>query len=345
MIIKVESKREYYEFDLKRKVTVIRGESGRGKSSFVSAATDTSGAYKKYYSAKGFVYQELTGENWADVLSGFINLNKRYIFLIDDEDFVVTSTFSDLYMRDTHNYYIIINRHAVKDFRSLSQIPFAVDSVYDFKTSGRKHWLEPHYKIDSVYQSAYDVVVTEDRGSGFRFLKNYNEQVSTAKGNSNVYGFLKRNISQLRGKRIFLFADLAVFGPYLDSAYGYAKYERLNITLFPDYDSFDYLLLISNFFKYDINSISENMMLRYASHEKLYEAVIKQITKGKPYYYDAEEDKGTLSSCYLVDCCDRPRTQPCDKGVRAIKKDYLFKNTIFETLFQFIEKSNLIQLR
>lgn len=70
--IEITSKRVHYHLSLKKKITVIRGDSGKGKSVFTKGAGSSSGVYKKTLSDVRFSLQVIEGENWAAVLNGLI---------------------------------------------------------------------------------------------------------------------------------------------------------------------------------------------------------------------------------------------------------------------------------
>jgi len=141
--VEVSSKRVHYKFTLRKKITVIRGNSGVGKTVLVDALIDDSGAYTISQSDEHFEFREVTGRRWYDFLDGFIetSTNKvRYVFLLDDTSLLGSVQLARLIAKDKFNYYIFIDRY---DFFNTAPLP--VDEVYSLKgDDAGNHWLEPH---------------------------------------------------------------------------------------------------------------------------------------------------------------------------------------------------------
>lgn len=345
MIVELQSKRLYYRLELKHKITVIQSDSGRGKSEFTRCLDLSPAIYKRRCSDNRYVLRVITEDNWESSLSTFIAANDFNIFICDDVDYILSQTFINLVKSDMRNYYIIINRFVSIGLSSLNQLPLAVDSICEFNTSGKKHWIESKHTLSSVRQSGYDVVVTEDAKSGLQFLRAYNKDVSTTSGKDRVIPFFVYNQSYLRDKRVFLFIDMSGCGASFEKLLKTIDRLHLSVTIMPEYLSFEYCLLSSNFFKYDFDSISNDEIARYFSDERLYEGIISEITRGQPYVYNAETDKPSLNPCYIIDCCKRTnRKSACDRGISGRKLDELFKGTVFEVLFRFIRSSSLQKL-
>jgi len=343
--VDIRSKKVCYLFNLYRKMTVIRGDSGVGKTTFAKAVASKTKFYTKKPSPESFVVLE--SSSWESVLRDKLRDNRSYIFIIDDSDFIRGRTFSTLYATDTKNYYIVINRFVPVKFKfeSFSRVPFAVDSVYRFVAHGRNHSLEPYYSLETSWCSRYDVVVTEDEGAGYKFLCQYNSNVSTTRGKDNIIDFFNRNKSILRGKRIFLYVDQVSYGSCFDKLFYALRNNGIQVTIFYAYESFEQLLLTSRLLNYDFDSITNADIAKFASHEKLYEYIITHETMNKPYHYNAVTGKGDLSSCYTSDCCvvDRSKKQ-CDRGIAGSKLDNLFRGTAFEKLFNILRNSSLTKI-
>jgi len=343
--VKISKKGVSYDIKLYKKFTVVRGYSGAGKTAFLRAMVSKGKVYTKAITA-GYTASVISD---LDTLENAINSNKRYVFFIDDDDMVFSKEFSSLFARDKLNFYVIFNRFTSVNIDSLGRVPFSVDAVYNFVTDGHGHWLEPYYEMDTVFHHSYDVVVTEDSKTGYMFLQNYNSNVSSACGKDNIIDFFKTNVEVLRNKRIFLFVDLYSYGSKFDALFALARIKKLDITVFYEYGSFEQLLLSSNFYNkdYSINSISNNVVANFPSHEKLCEYEIMRISLDKPYAYNAVKSggKSKLSSCYTENCCSLSQTSHnCDRGIAGDKRVELFRGTSFERLFQIIANSSLVKI-
>lgn len=135
--IDVTSKKYDCHIDLHQKLTVIVGDSGKGKTVFFKAVTDNSGAYKVNLSDNRYSIIALSeGFGWESTLNDYISNNKKCIFVIDDEDFVITDKFSSYVKNITDCYFIVINRLLLN----------ISDEVYYFKEDEKRHFLERYSK-------------------------------------------------------------------------------------------------------------------------------------------------------------------------------------------------------
>lgn len=171
--VSVESKRFECHFVLEHKLSVIVGDSGRGKSQLVDRVSSSSSAVKVEVT-KGYEPFVLT----ESVFRQFINKAKRAVKLgryknlkgywtdgnfplesciifIDDEDFIVTRDFDLFFNADTSNYYVVINR------TKLSGVTYSVSDVFEFCTEGRSHWLKRKYDLSIANDTKPSIVITE----------------------------------------------------------------------------------------------------------------------------------------------------------------------------------------
>ena len=142
-MINIDIKSSRFEFNMtvNQKITVIRGNSGKGKSTFAKAAEDVSGAYKVSVSDSKYRLEVPSNKDWYRTISRNIEHKDKCIYVIDDADYVTTKEFASLFKEDKYSFYILINRFAGLSIRSMSQLPFDIDEVYEFKADGKKHWL------------------------------------------------------------------------------------------------------------------------------------------------------------------------------------------------------------
>jgi len=136
--IKLHSKRTSYNLELKRKITIIQGNSGTGKSSLVLAAIRAiqGAAYTNDSSKDIDVINDVKISN----VIKHINNSSDYILIIDEETPGISShEFADA-VNKSDCYFVIIYREP------LSNIPYSVDSVYELVTlQNKEHILSPLY--------------------------------------------------------------------------------------------------------------------------------------------------------------------------------------------------------
>ena len=138
------------------------------------------------------------------------------------------------------------------------------------------------------------------------------------------------NYECLKNKVLYLVVDCAAIGFKLDNIITYLCKLGCRIYLSMEYESFEYLLLRSNFFNIDILTIKNNI-LQFASLEEKCTQLLEQITKGKIYTYS----KGDVPLCYLEDCCKMNRSRvTCDKGMSGDKIEAMLKGTEFEFILE-----------
>lgn len=239
----VQNKRIKYDFELKRNITIIRGDSATGKTALVDMI-------REYYENGEDSGIELVCERTCAVLEGRnwkmqLNLLQDSIVFIDEGNPFVTSVEFAKEIQNSSNYYVIVTRE------SLPTLPYAVDEIYGIRNSGKyghiKQTYNEMYRIYNVNSVISDVrpeiVVTEDSNSGYQFFedickKNELECVS-AEGKSNIFSV----INEYKGKRLLIIADGAAFGPEMEKIMKLVGISN-NITLYLP-ESFEWIILQS----------------------------------------------------------------------------------------------------
>lgn len=336
--ISVRSKKYDCDITLRQKVTVVRGHSGRGKTVFTKAVADDSGAYSIDISDKSYEFVVLYPKNWYDAVEAGILKRKKRIYVIDDSDFFISRSFTHLFVQDELSFYIIINRFESVNPVSTNTIPYSVNEIYEFCADGKSHTIKPYYNYPDVVASLerIDDCITEDSNSGFEFFKELYKKihVDTTHSKDKVLTYLVDNISLLSGHTIFLAVDLAAFGSWYEMVYEFLCSQNINTIILKNYNSFEYMLLCSNMFKFDFDSLTNEDITSKSSFEVLCETIIEHITSGKFYRYT----KSSLNMCYASDCCYQKRRltkdipDMCDRGLSGSKFDSLLLGTEFETL-------------
>lgn len=174
-MISIDIKSRYYNLslNLEHKITIIRGDSGRGKSIFYNIVAFPSRYKVKLSVTENVELIALLETSYADNLSSKKRNKQRRVFIADDDDFVFSKRFAEMIKDNDKDLFIIINRFETRSISSLGDIPFSVDSVFRWKAKGVNHIIEPYYTCDSGYCfNKFDVVLVEDKASGFSFFEN-----------------------------------------------------------------------------------------------------------------------------------------------------------------------------
>lgn len=323
---------------INQKITVIRGNSGKGKSKFTEAVEDASGAYKISLSDTNYELVVPSNKDWYKTISRNIEHKDRCIYIIDDADYVFNMEFYKLFNTDRYSFYIIINRFTDFNTKSLGGLPFCIDEVYSFVANGKNHYLEPYYEFkdenitENNVKNKIQHILTEDSNSGFEFFSYINKNTQTSNGRDNIIKML----NNFNGN-VLLLADRAALGSSFDEIMEKASLGNVGVSIPKNYLSFEYFLLRSNFFNYNTANISNSQICMYESAEQMYEDILEKLTQGKPYQYKKEH----ISRCYMLNCCAMRKKREllggCNKGISSSNKlNQMFNNTEFETLMKII---------
>ena len=148
--IVVHNKRVRYEFDIRRNITVIRGDSATGKTTLIDMIREyidngDANSVELMCDKKCYV---VDGTTWKGQLSV---INDGIVFVDEGNMFVSSDDFSRT-IRDTDNYYVLVSRE------SLSNLPYSVDEVYGIHTSGRYGRLKQTYnEFHRIYSNEFGV--------------------------------------------------------------------------------------------------------------------------------------------------------------------------------------------
>ena len=212
----VSTKRLKYEFELRRNLTIIKGDSATGKTTLVDMIRD-------YVNNPSGTPVELTCDKRCYVLEGMMwkeqlaGLSDYIVFIDEGNEFIKTVEFADE-IQKTDNYYVIVTRE------SLPALPYSVEEIYGIRTSGKYGTLKQSYHefyriygADSFEDDVNpEIVITEDSNSGYQFFHQVclerNLDCESMNGKSNVFHYLNMH----KNKKILVIADGAAFGSEID---------------------------------------------------------------------------------------------------------------------------------
>ena len=127
--IVVSTKRQKYEFELRRNLTILRGDSATGKTTLIEMIQDHEndplGSPVELISDKKCYVLE--GALWKEQLAG---ITDSIVFIDEGNTFVKAEEFAGV-IQNTDNYYVIVSRE------SLPALPYSVEEIYGIRTSGK----------------------------------------------------------------------------------------------------------------------------------------------------------------------------------------------------------------
>ncbi len=290
-----------YEFEVRRNITVIKGDSATGKTTLVELISEfyESGEDSGISISCDKECRSVAGRDWKLLIN---NIKDSIIFIDEDNEFLPTIEFADT-VKNSDNYYVIVSREG------LQNLPYSVEEIYGIKSSGKYSGLKQEYhELYHIYGSfdpkndiKPEVVIVEDSNSGFDFFKNVSEGkdfiVVSASGKSNIF----KEITKYKDKKLLIIADGAAFGSEIDRIMKLIKKDD-NIALFLP-ESFEWLILSSGIIKNNINLDVLDTPSDYIessdffSWERFFTHYLIEITKGTYLKYNKKQ----INPVYLHD--------------------------------------------
>ena len=295
----VSTKRLKYDFEIRRNLTVIRGDSATGKTTLVDMI-------REYVNNPSGTPVELTCDKKCYVLEGSLwkeqlsAMQDSIVFIDEGNEFIKTVEFADT-IQKTDNYYVIVSRE------SLPSLPYSVEEIYGIRTSGKYGTLKPCYhEFYRIYGAQTlkkdikpEVVITEDSNSGYQFFNSVCRQqqlkCETMNGKSNVFHYLNMH----KNERILVIADGAAFGSEIDRVMQLMGGKEQVVLYLPE--SFEWLILKSGVIKNaDLSAILQNTWdyvdsSMYMSWERYFTALLVELTNNTYLQYS----KNDLNDVYI----------------------------------------------
>lgn len=289
----VENKRIKYDFEIKRNITVIKGDSATGKTTLIDMISE----YEQDGDDSGIQLKckkdcrVLSGKRWKTILD---TIHESIIFIDEGNSFISSKEFANA-VKKSDNYFVLVTRE------SLSVLPYSVEEIYGIRNSGKygklKRTYNEMYRIYSDFnpkeEISPEVVITEDSKSGYQFFENITRKSHikciSANGKSNIYDRLCEN----KGKKLLIIADGAAFGPEMEKVMSFIKKESDCNLYLPE--SFEWLILKSGIIKItNISDILENTWnyiesTEYISWERYFTMLLVENTKDTYLSYNKSE--------------------------------------------------------
>lgn len=238
----VQNNRIKYEFEIKRNITIIRGDSATGKTTLMNLIE----MYERLGDESGISIsclrkcKTLNNSNWETVITE----SQECIIFIDEDTKAVKTTEFAAKIKNSDNYYVIITRE------NLPNLPYSVEEIYGIHTSGKyadvRQTYNSFYRLYSLdvnkEKSKADVVVVEDSNSGYEFFTNVvndKDKCISAQGKTKI----KKLLQSYRKKSILIIADGAAFGSEMAEIYLYIQNNPEVSVYLPE--SFEWIILSS----------------------------------------------------------------------------------------------------
>lgn len=296
----IQNKRVRYDFELKRNLTVLRGDSATGKTTLIDMIRENinnreNDSIELTCDKQCFVVEGVTWKGQLSVIEDSI------VFIDEGNSFVYTNEFSEA-IQQTDNYYVIVSREG------LPNLPYSVTEIYGIRTSGKYGGLRQHYnEFYRIYSDPLpeqeihpDHVITEDSKAGHQFFQKVCEdngiKCAAAGGKSRILQAAKRTL----GNEILLIADGAAFGPEMDRVMKFMAGHK-NIYLYVP-ESFEWLILSANPLKDPsvktiLESPSEHIESGdYYSWERFFTRLLTERTSGTYLQYS----KNQLNPAFIM---------------------------------------------
>lgn len=242
----VRNKRVKYEMTFQRSVSIIKGNSGTGKTALLSMLREYLNLGKSSgisVSTNTSSFRVLEGRSdWESELTKFQN---TVYFVDEDVRYVLTKQFADLLFQ-TGSYLVYITRSGRTGYLS-----YAISDIYMFcctkESSFYSNILYNKYSDEGV-SFRPDVILTEDSTSGKDIIDHsveYVVQSTFGKDNvvSSLVKYARSNIN------IYIIVDGAAFGNQIEKLL--RQIDELvsnNIYVFAP-ECFEYLVLQTSYFK------------------------------------------------------------------------------------------------
>jgi len=308
MVRRVKSHRGLYEIDVKRKITNIIGNSGRGKTSLIRAIEAQRRNIDELSKSFGVPLILARPHTTATAVAALNALDNHTICVVDCDGLSLTHDLARA-INKAPIPFILFSRDVV------GALSIHYDSVYTFERADRS------WKTVRVYNPKLGLrrdlwTVVEDSGLGYRFYKHLlqaNVNVCIA-GGSGGFDKIPTTVNSLLSshKEVQVIADAATFGGCCCDISDLSR-----VTCFLP-ECFEELLMNSEMFtRFQSDSLKVNPLsqtaLQYPSLERYYEKCVGSILSMQAHQRYAKginndskrTEKCVLGSCF--DCNKRPR--------------------------------------
>ena len=210
--IKIQDVRVCYDFEIKYKITLIRGESGSGKSTLIRLVQRHNEGVRGVKVESDYKLVAMNLKHHYD-LSCYSNC----IIFIDESSFNSLKDKTIIsFINNSDNYFVIVSR---KD--NFYEIPYSIDAIMKLNADRKNNMT--YNTMSSVFSrhasndfNNVDIIVCEDSQVGCNIIEKAftNTNIISSNGNSNICFKVEE---LLENKKNFgIMVDSAAFGPYIE---------------------------------------------------------------------------------------------------------------------------------
>lgn len=249
--ITIKDKKAEYFLCIKRKYTLITGDSSTGKTRL----------YNMLASGRAFVN---VSDSSVDIsaLPRDSKIYKRLlpakdpiIYVVDESVTGINSAEFFKLMKDSNAYFILMSRKLLAyldDKKKVHALPLAIDEIYEIEGNSvngvyYQDRLVNRYSLKS-FSGDIRYILTEDSNSGYKVYSHcYKDAFSySSNGNSNILKELKyickEYIASKQNGYVAVFVDGAAYGAYAEMLMSFIGRSNIPIVVFAP-ESFEWLLL------------------------------------------------------------------------------------------------------
>lgn len=319
-----------YDIPLERRITIIRGDSGVGKTTLVDLISQSIMGVQVNCPLDIIVATETT---WQAVMQ--FNTNSLIIF--DDLEIVASAKFASEVKKTSsnNNYYLIFSRENIGE-KELGRLSYSMHSIYRMivDDTGVSHTVEPFYKFTKGDSSKVKSLLVEDSKAGYEFFHKLLPKLKVypaSNGKSSIVDDSKK-LYDSGNKNLLIVVDLAAYGCHIEQLYQEVLKRRKGVLIDIAYECFEELLLQSNMFK-DNAIVQEELKdiyqyaNKYISWETYFEDLILRASKDAMFKYS--HNNSELRDCYTENCdnCNEHIRVKCTFNVPGDKFNILLKDT------------------
>mgnify|MGYP000084586304 CR=1 FL=1 len=237
----IKNNRLHYEFEIKRNITIIKGDSATGKTTLINMIRQ----FTNLGNSSGIELvcdvpcRVLEGIDWQIILH---NISGSIIFIDEENAFIKTEQFAKA-VRESDNYFVLITRE------NLYNLPYSVEEIYGLHSSGKyqntKRLYQQIYRIYPQIEASKlpiksERIVVEDSNSGYDFFRavcaENNILCNSAGGKTKLF-----SVIQTMEEEVCVIADGAAFGPEMEKLYSLAE-QKKNVKMYLP-ESFEWMIL------------------------------------------------------------------------------------------------------
>lgn len=301
--IEIYNNKLHYEFEIKRNITIIQGNSATGKTTLINLID----AYQRLGTGSGIILKcerecvVLPSVMWEDFIR---TSSQRIVFVDENMPFLKTAAFAEA-VNGSDNYFVIVYRD------SLPNLAYSIEEIYGIREDRET---QKYASTKLVYESMYqiynlenaetvspDIVVTEDSNSGYTFFKTaFQGECVSGDGKTKMHNAMTKGYNS--GKTVLGIVDGAAFGADMQKMMKSIADKKDKCVLYAP-ESFEYLLLRSGAIDCDEHLLDETYDYAdsslYSSWEQFYTQKLHEYTQNTDHQYS----KRQLNSFYLSDRC------------------------------------------